>query len=126
MAATATTIPWYSAERIMRIVADANIPFAAEAFSPLGDLVILPASEITRQAVREAELLLVRSTVRVDRALLDGSQVRFVGTATTGYDHLDTVYLESQKITWAAARGCNADSVAQWFVAVLAEIGARG
>lgn len=110
----------------MRIVADSNIPFVAEAFAPLGSVVTLPAAQITAEAVRDAELLLVRSTVKVGAPLLAGSRVRFVATATIGVDHLDVPWLEQSGIGWASAPGSNADSVLQWFVAVLAEIGSRG
>jgi len=110
----------------MRILADANIPFVKEAFASLGDVETVPSSELTRERVRDAELLLVRSTVKVGAPLLDGSRVRFVATATIGTDHLDTAWLEAHGIAWASAPGSNADSVAQWFVGVVAEIGARG
>jgi erythronate-4-phosphate dehydrogenase len=110
----------------MRIIADANIPFVKEAFAALGDVEALPSSELTRERVRDAELLLVRSTVKVGAPLLEGSRVRFVATATIGVDHLDTAWLDANRIAWASAPGSNADSVAQWFVGVLAEIGARG
>jgi erythronate-4-phosphate dehydrogenase len=110
----------------MRILADANIPFVKEAFAALGEVETVPSRELTRERVSDAELLLVRSTVKVGAPLLGGSKVRFVATATIGIDHLDTAWLDAQGIKWASAPGSNADSVAQWFVGVLAEIGARG
>src|SRR5260370_15247037 len=93
----------------MRIVADANISYVKDAFGPLGDVVALPSAQLTRENVRDAELLLTRSTVKVDRQLLDGSRVRFVGTATIGIDHLDTRFLDEAGIRWTAAPGSNAD-----------------
>jgi erythronate-4-phosphate dehydrogenase len=110
----------------MRILADANIPFVKEAFAALGEVETVPSRELTRERVSDAELLLVRSTVKVGAPLLEGSKVRFVATATIGIDHLDTAWLDANEIAWASAPGSNADSVAQWFVGVLAEIGARG
>jgi erythronate-4-phosphate dehydrogenase len=104
----------------MRIVADRNIAFVAEAFAGLGEVVALPAAALTPAAVRDADLLLVRSTVRVGAPLLDDSRVRFVATATIGIDHLDVPWLEARGITWAAAPGSNADSVVQWFAAAMA------
>src|SRR5438128_1826304 len=70
-------------------------------------------------------LLLVRSTVKVDEALLGGSRARFVATATIGIDHLDTAWLDARGIAWAAAPGSNADSVAQWWTAALLTIAER-
>lgn len=106
----------------MRIVADANTPYVRDAFSPLGEVVLLRAAEITPAAVRDADLLLVRSTVKVNAALLAGSRVRFVGTATIGIDHLDTAWLDQAGIRWASAPGSNADSVVQWFAGAMAHV----
>ncbi|MEO6953653.1 MAG: 4-phosphoerythronate dehydrogenase [Polyangia bacterium] len=104
----------------MRIVADRNNPFVEEAFCQLGQVVTLPASEIDAAAVKDAELLVCRSTIKVGPALLDGSKVRFVATATIGTDHLDIPYLERRGITWTSAPGSNADSVQLWFACALA------
>jgi erythronate-4-phosphate dehydrogenase len=106
----------------MRIVADANIPYLHDAFRALGDVVTLPSRELTREAVRDADLLLVRSTVRVDAKLLEGSRVRFVATATIGIDHLDSAWLDGAGIRWTSAPGSNADSVVQWFAAAMARV----
>ena len=106
----------------MRIVADANISYVQDAFGPLGDVITLRSSEITREAVRGADMLLTRSTVKVNEALLAGSRVRFVATATIGIDHIDGAWLDGAGITWASAPGSNADSVVQWFAAAVARV----
>jgi erythronate-4-phosphate dehydrogenase len=106
----------------MRIVADANIPYLHEAFSALGEVVTLPARQLSRETVKEADLLLVRSTVRVDEQLLAGSRVRFVATATIGIDHLDIAWLDGAGIRWASAPGSNADSVVQWFASAMQRV----
>jgi erythronate-4-phosphate dehydrogenase len=111
----------------VRIVADRNIPYVAEAFAAFGEVVVLPAAAIQRGSVRDADVLLIRSTVRADAALLDGSRVRFVGTATIGFDHVDVAYLAARGIAWSAAPGSNADSVRQWWAqALLTECARRG
>jgi erythronate-4-phosphate dehydrogenase len=110
---------------MLRIVADANIPYLHDAFGALGEVVTMPARELVASNVREADLLLVRSTVRVDAALLAQSRVRFVATATIGIDHLDTAFLDGAGIRWASAPGSNADSVVQWFAAALLSTAAR-
>lgn len=107
------------------VVADSNVPGIAEAartLSPDPDAVevrLLRSGEIDAAAVREADLLFIRSTVRCGAALLSGSRVRFVGTATIGTDHLDIPYLEGAGVAWSSAPGCNADSVVQWLAAAL-------
>jgi erythronate-4-phosphate dehydrogenase len=107
---------------MLRIVADRNITFAKEAFSTLGEVETWSAREITPAVVRDADLLFVRSTLKVGPQLLDQSRVRFVATATIGVDHLDTGYLAARGIPWAAAPGSNADSVVQWFAAATATL----
>ena len=95
------------------------MPFAREAFATLGEAVVVPDRAITRETVRDADILAVRSTTKVDRALLEGSRVRFVGTATIGFDHIDTEYLAGRGIAWCAAPGCNANSVSEYVTAAL-------
>jgi erythronate-4-phosphate dehydrogenase len=103
----------------MRIVADANIAYVRDAFFALGEVVTLPAAALTREAARDADVLLVRSTVKVNQALLEGSRVRFLATATIGIDHLDVAFLDGAGNRWASAPGSNADSVVQWFAAAM-------
>ena len=103
----------------MKIVCAANMPFVREAFQTLGDVSTYDGRAITAGHVRDAELLALRSTTPVNKALLDGSPVRFVGTATIGIDHMDVDYLEQAGIHWCHAPGCNANSVAEFITAAL-------
>src|SRR5580698_3606992 len=109
----------------MRIVADPNIPFVKEAFGPLGEVRLVPGREITAGTVRDADALLVRSVTPVNAALLDGSPVKFVGTATIGTDHVDPAYLSAKGIGFASAQGSNANSVAEYVVAAMLEMAQR-
>lgn len=102
------------------IIVDQNIPYGAEAFADFGEVLRLPGRDIRREHLSCATALIVRSITRVDRALLEGTPVRFVGTCTIGTDHLDLPWLESQGIEWTSAPGCNARSVAEYVVAALA------
>lgn len=106
----------------MRILADRNIPFAVEVFSQFGDVRLVSGREITSDMVREADILVVRSVTRVNSALLEGTRVRFVGTATIGTDHIDLRYLKERGITFADAAGSNANSVAEYVTAALLHI----
>ena len=103
----------------MKIVCATGMPFAMEAFGTLGQASVLEGRAISAADVKEAEILAVRSTTQVNRRLLEGSRVRFVGTATIGTDHMDIPYLESAGIAWCGAPGCNANSVSEYFVAGL-------
>jgi len=95
------------------------MPFAREAFSLLGETATQDGRTITAADLRDINLLAIRSTTRVDAALLEGSPVQFVGTATIGTDHMDIAYLEKQGITWCYAPGCNANSVSEYVTSAL-------
>lgn len=98
----------------MHLVADENIPLLDEFFAAFGSIRRLPGRAITVADVRDADLLLVRSVTQVNRALLEGSRVRFVGTCTIGTDHLDLDYFAAAGIAWSSAPGCNARGVVDY------------
>lgn len=103
----------------MKIVCDKNMPYSAEAFRTMGELVLKDGRQITAEDVRDADALFTRSTTKVNAALLSGSKVRFYGSGVIGTDHIDIPYLESNAIAWSAAPGCNAESVANYVTAAL-------
>ncbi len=101
----------------IRIVVDNKIPFIKGVLEPYAQVSYHAPSEITNAVMREADILLTRTRTRVDKQLLTGSPCRFVGTATIGYDHIDTQYCEAHGIKWKNAPGCNAVSVGQYILA---------
>lgn len=109
----------------MKIVADQNIPFVKECFSTIGDVTVVSGREIIPDVVRDADILLVRSITKVDEKLLSGSKVKFVATATIGFEHIDIGYLKACNIGFASAPGSNANSVAEYIIAALLEIGKK-
>jgi erythronate-4-phosphate dehydrogenase len=106
----------------LHIVVDRNTPFVVDAFAHLARVTALRTLEITNDAVRDADVLIVRSETKVDRSLLDRSRVRFVGTVTIGIDHVDVEYLREQNIGFACAPGSNANSVAEYMAAALLKL----
>ena len=109
----------------MKIIADANIPFVEKCFSSIGEVKVIAGREITPAAVKDAEVLLVRSITKVNADLLAGSCVGFVATATIGFEHIDIDYLSENNIGFASAPGSNANSVAEYIVAGLLEVGKK-
>lgn len=120
----------------LRIVADDNMPgveaccallrdAAHKSELPKIEILRRPGRSLTAADVADADVLLVRSITRVDAALLAGSRVRFVGTATIGTDHLDLPWLDAQGIAWASAPGCNARAVGEWVLNVLVQLAAE-
>ncbi|MEM6785149.1 MAG: 4-phosphoerythronate dehydrogenase [Bacteroidota bacterium] len=105
--------------RPLRLLADANIPFLHKAFDRYGSVEVRPGAEILPGTLSETDILLVRSVTPVNEALLAGTPVRFVGTATAGTDHIDTNWLASQGIAFASAPGSNAQSVVEYVLAAL-------
>jgi len=104
----------------MRIVADADILSVRECFSELGELELVDGRQINSRQLRNADALLVRSITKVDERLLSDSAVRFVGTATSGTDHVDAEYLQDRGIQFSHAGGCNANAVTEYCFAALA------
>ncbi len=104
----------------MRILADADLPLAAEAFAAFGEVKLAPGRTFTPALVRDCDALLVRAVTRVDARLLEGSRVRFVGTATSGLDHVDAGWLASRGIALATAHGANATAVAEYVLSAIA------
>jgi len=109
----------------MKIIADTNIPFVSECFSSIGQVTVVGGREITPRVVADADVLLVRSITPVGAELLAGSKVRFVGTATIGFDHIDRDFLQKKQIGFASAPGSNANSAAEYVIAGLLEVAQR-
>ncbi|HWH85770.1 MAG TPA: 4-phosphoerythronate dehydrogenase PdxB [Pseudomonas sp.] len=103
----------------MLIVADENIPLLDAFFAGFGEIRRVPGRSIDRATVEQADVLLVRSVTNVNRALLAGSKVCFVGTCTIGTDHLDLDYFNEAGIIWSSAPGCNARGVVDYVLGSL-------
>lgn len=109
----------------MIVVVDNKNPFLADALSSCAEVRQLATTAITPDVLRDADAVVVRSETKVGPALLEGTRVQFVGTATIGTDHVDLEYLARRGIGFAAAPGSNATSVAEYVAAALLEAAAR-
>ena len=109
----------------MKIVCDDKIPFLRGVFEPYAEVVYLPGAAICAADVRDADALVVRTRTRCGRALLEGSTVRVIASATIGYDHIDTAWCSEHGIEWANAPGCNSGSVAQYVGSALGVLAER-
>jgi len=103
----------------MRLIVDENLPFTEAFFGKTAELIYLPGSAIKPADVKDADGLLARSVTQVNQQLLQGSRVKFVGTATIGVDHIDEAWLNTAGISFASAPGCNATSVVDYVLASL-------
>ena len=109
----------------MKIVADQAIPFLAGIPEPYAEVRYLDGRSFTPEAVRDADALIIRTRTRCDAALLEGSAVRMIATATIGFDHIDLNYCRSRGIEVVTAAGCNARGVLQWVAAALVSTSRR-
>lgn len=99
----------------MKVIVDNKIPFIKEAIEKIADEVVYaPGKDFTPSLVKDADALIIRTRTHCNRGLLEGSKVKFIATATIGFDHIDTEYCREAGITWTNAPGCNSASVTQY------------
>ena len=104
----------------MKVIIENKIPYIKEAVEKIAtEAVFLPGDGFTQESVRDADAMIIRTRTRCDRALLEGTRVRFIATATIGYDHIDVEYCREAGIVWTNCPGCNAGSVEQYVHSVL-------
>jgi len=106
----------------MKIIADNNIPFLNGIAESFGDVKYLAGAEFTKDNIKDADTLIVRTVTRFDKQNLEGSNVKLICSATIGYDHIDTDYCDRHGIEWHNAPGCNSGSVQQYVASVLITI----
>ncbi|CAM2797298.1 4-phosphoerythronate dehydrogenase [Vibrio rarus] len=104
----------------MKIVIDENMPYAKALFSQLGEVVALSGRTITADDLVDVDALMIRSVTKVNEQLLaKANKLRFVGTATAGYDHLDQQALQQKGVAYTHAPGCNKVGVAEYVISSL-------
>lgn len=106
----------------MKVIIDSAIPFIFGVLEPFAEVVYAQGDAFTPQMVADADALIIRTRTRCNSELLAGSKVKFIATATIGFDHIDTEFCNAHGITVARAAGCNARGVLQWVAAVLVDI----
>ena len=107
---------------MIRIIADNKIPFLKGVLEPYARVTYLPGELINREVLLKADALLIRTRTKCNASILGGTRVKFIATATIGFDHIDTEYCEVHNIKWTNAPGCNSSSVQQYIAASLLRI----
>ena len=105
-----------------KIVIDRDIPFIQGVFEPFASVSYLEGSAISATDVYDADALIIRTRTKCNRKLLENSSVRYIATATIGFDHIDTEYCKQNNIQWNNAEGCNSASVMQYMASALAHL----
>jgi erythronate-4-phosphate dehydrogenase len=106
----------------VKIVVDEKIPFINGVLEKYADVVYLEGRAISRSDLLDADALIVRTRTRCNKELLDGTSIRFIASATIGYDHIDTAFCDSKNIFWTNAAGCNSSSVQQYIAGALVHL----
>ncbi|TCC14422.1 4-phosphoerythronate dehydrogenase PdxB [Kosakonia quasisacchari] len=109
----------------MKILVDENMPYARDLFSRLGEVKAVPGRPIPVAELADADALMVRSVTKVNDGLLQGTGIKFVGTATAGTDHVDEAFLQQAGIAFSAAPGCNAIAVVEYVFSSLLMLAER-
>lgn len=104
---------------MIKLVVDDKIPYLKGVLEPIANVVFLPGSKITRDDLMDADALFTRTRTKCNAALLECTNVKFIATATIGYDHIDTNFCDSKGIKWTNAPGCNSSSVQQYIASAL-------
>ena len=96
----------------MKIIADMSVRDIDKLFGILDgfddfSISYLETNNIKNESIYDADILLVRSQTLINEKLLLSSNIKWVGSATAGIDHIDTRFLESKNINWFNAQGCN-------------------
>ena len=107
---------------VKQVIIDKGIPFLEGVFPPEIDVRYLSPEEITPEAVRCADALFVRTRTQINKELLQGSNIRFVATATIGFDHIDQDYCREAGIHWVSCPGCNAQAVCDYVEEAISSI----
>jgi len=87
-------------KKAMKIVIDDKIPFIRGVFENVAEVAYLPGAAISPADIADADALVVRTRTKCGAELLDGSSVKFIATATIGFDHIDAKYCERRGITF--------------------------
>jgi erythronate-4-phosphate dehydrogenase len=103
----------------MRIIADNKIPYLKGLLEPYCEIEYFSGKQIDNKIVKDADALIVRTRTFCNRELLENTKVKFIATATIGYDHIDTKWCNDNGIIWTNAPGCNSGSVMQYIASVL-------
>ena len=106
----------------MKVLIDKYVPYLEHILNPFAEVEHIAPEDFTPARVRDADALIVRTRTNINKELLSGSRVRFIATATIGYDHIDTSYCQANDIVWTNCPGCNSQAVCDYIEEALHEI----
>ena len=109
----------------MKVVADTNIPFLKGVLEPYAEVEYLDGRSIGREALVDADALIIRTRTRCNEETLSGTRVKMISSATIGMDHIDIPWCKAHGIEVQNAEGCNAGGVADYVFSALYGVASR-
>jgi len=110
---------------MITIIADDHIPFLKGVLEPFAKIIYAKGGQIDHKLALQADGLIIRTRTFCNANLLERTPVRFIATATIGFDHIDTDYCSRKEISWHHAPGCNASSVRQYLASALVVLASK-
>lgn len=109
----------------MKIVADTNIPFLKGVLEPYAEVVYMDGRSINREAMMDADAIVIRTRTRCSEETLSGTNVKMIASATIGTDHIDLQWCHENGIEVRNAEGCNAGAVANYIFSAMYAVTSR-
>lgn len=106
----------------MKIIVDENVIFAKNAFGFFGDVTLVDGRNITHKLIKDADILIIRSVTNISKQLINNTNLKFIGTATIGVDHIDFEAIKQNNIYFSDAKGCNSYAVAEYVLTAILAI----
>ena len=110
----------------MRLAVDVDIPYIENFLEQLSakfswDVIKFSDSFLNNKVISECDAIFVRSTSKIDDSLIKDSRISFIGSATSGHDHIDNKYMNwtSSDKKCFVAKGCNAEAVVNYVLTLM-------
>lgn len=105
---------------MLKILADERLPHLHQLFPKPFSITTYKTDSELQSLIGSCDILICRSTLRIDALLLANSPIQCVATASSGTCHIDLDYLNAHHISLFDAKGCNAPAVADYVTSTLA------
>jgi len=97
-------------------IVDDQLPIVARVLGQVSDVLCVDGRSIDRDLLLRtgATAIIIRTVTNVSQELLAGTSVRFVASASAGFDHINESVRCGRGMTVVHAPGCNAQAVSEY------------
>ncbi len=104
----------------MKILADQYLYKLDEMIPADAELVRYNPDDGFPEHAADYDALLIRTVTKINpNTLPDAGRLKFIGSATAGFDHVDVEHLQRLGVVFARSEGCNANAVGEYVITVL-------